>query len=369
MYEHIIKAVFSEPWAILPEKMTAIAALLQLRAAGGRVPQEEIDAITSAAPRPAQRTSGAVAVIPVFGVISQRMNLMSQMSGGTSTEQLAGAFREAVNDDSIGSIILNIDSPGGTVYGVQELADVIYSARGRKPVVAVANSLAASAAYWLGTQADEFVVTPSGEAGSIGVIASHIDQSAANEAAGVKVSYITAGKYKAEGNPDEPLADESRGYLQSRVDAYYADFVKAVARGRGVKVSDVTSGMGEGRVVGARDAVRLGMADRVSTLEDTIARLQSGRGWTRGRAAASDDDIARIAAFYDMTPTEVFEAPAGAITHALAWVNAAERQAQQEKPTTSEEVLSDTPEAAHEGSDSAADLEWRRRRLRLLSHG
>lgn len=362
-YEHIIRAVFDEPWAIMQTKLDAICALIQLRAAGGFVPQPEIDAIVAASPRPAQRTSGAVAVIPVFGVIAQRMNLMTQMSGGTSTEALAGAFREAVNDDAIGSIILNIDSPGGSVYGVQELADVIYGARGRKPVVAVANSLAASAAYWLGSQADEFVVTPSGEAGSIGVIASHIDQSAHNEAEGVRVSYITAGKFKAEGNPDEPLTDEGRGYIQSRVDAYYADFVKAVARGRGVKVSDVTGGMGEGRVVGARDAVRLGMADRVEPLEATIARLQSGRGWTRGRAAA-EGDASRISVMWTADPA--LEAMNADLQAAID----KQMRAYYEKPTTTDEaVLSDTPEAAPEGRDSAADLDRRRRRLRLLSHG
>lgn len=328
MYENIIRAVFDEPWAILPSKLNAICELVRLRAAGGHVPQADIDAIVAANPRPLSAAGGAVAVINVFGVIAQRMNLMTAMSGGTSTEQLAAAVRQAVADETVGAIVLNIDSPGGTVYGVEELGNVIYAARGQKPVVAVANSLAASAAYWLASQADEIAVTPSGEVGSIGVIASHIDQSAANDAQGVTVTYITAGKYKAEGNPDEPLSGEAQAFIQGRVNDYYAAFVSAVARGRGVKPAQVRDGMGEGRVVGARAAVQLGMADRVATLEETIARLQSGR--RRGGLAAS---------------------------------------AETEQLITAQAVLSGEPETAREASDSGADLDRRRRRLRLLSHG
>jgi signal peptide peptidase SppA len=174
------------------------------------------------------------------------------------------------------------------VTGVDELSKMIYDARGSKPIVAVANHLMASAAYWIGTAADELVVTPSGEVGSIGVFAAHQDVSAAMEKEGVKTTLISAGKYKTEGNPFEPLTDEAHASIQARVDDYYSMFTKAVARNRGVNVADVRGGFGEGRVVGAQQAVSLGMADRVATLDDVISGLT--RRQRQGRSVAAEID-------------------------------------------------------------------------------
>jgi signal peptide peptidase SppA len=194
----------------------------------------------------------------------------------------------AVNDARIGAIVFDVNSPGGSVTGVDELSKMIYDARGSKPIVAVANHLMASAAYWIGTAADELVVTPSGEVGSIGVFAAHQDVSAAMEKEGVKTTLISAGKYKTEGNPFEPLTDEAHASIQARVDDYYSMFTKAVARNRGVNVADVRGGFGEGRVVGAQQAVSLGMADRVATLDDVISGLT--RRQRQGRSVAAEID-------------------------------------------------------------------------------
>jgi len=131
------------------------------------------------------------------------------------------------------------------------------------------------------------IVTPSGEVGSIGVVAAHMDISKMAESAGLKVTLVSAGKYKTEGNQFEPLSDEARAALQVRVDDYYAMFVKAVARNRGVSPADVRNGFGEGRVVGAKQAVALGMADRVATLDETLARLGVSR-MPQAMAAASE---------------------------------------------------------------------------------
>jgi ClpP class serine protease len=120
---------------------------------------------------------------------------------------------------------------------VSELADEIVSARAQKPVVAIANSLAASAAYWIGCSASEFYVTPGGEIGSIGVWQAHFDYSQAFVTKGVTVTLISAGKYKVEGNPYVPLDEKAQGFMQSRVDDYYASFTKAVARWRGVPIA------------------------------------------------------------------------------------------------------------------------------------
>lgn len=235
------------------------------------------------------QTGGSIAVLPLFGIISHRMNLISESSGGTSIEKFTSRFRQLVGDSTIGSIVLDVDSPGGGVSGVEELAAEIFAAREKKRIVAVANSLAASAAFWIGSAAGEFVVTPSGEVGSIGVLAVHEDFSVAEEKFGIKTTIIKAGKFKAEGNSSEPLSEEARENIQARVDAYFDVFVKNVARNRGVPVATVKKDFGEGRVFGARQALGAGMVDRIATLDQTIDRVSRTREQSAGRRAQSAD--------------------------------------------------------------------------------
>jgi len=273
-YDHIIEAVFGSVWAILPEKLYTIAEIVKMRARGITFSAEEIESRTGGRParRPASRR-GAIAVLPLYGVISQRMNLMTAISGGTSTEMFAAAFREVIADDGIEAVVIDIDSPGGSVFGVQELAQEIFDARGRKPIVAIADSMAASAAYWIGTAAGEFVLTPSGMVGSIGVVSVHEDMSRNLEMEGFKITLISAGKFKTEGNPYEPLGEEARAYAQQMMNDYYGRFVDAVARNRGVLSDAVRSGFGEGRMVTSADAVRMGMVDGIETLPQLLARM------------------------------------------------------------------------------------------------
>ena len=276
MYEHIVQAVQALPWAILPEKLAIIREILILRANGQRVTAEEIKAELEAARNgERQMVSGGsmVAVIPIVGTLIPRGNMLMEMSGAVSVQQTQARFRAALADPEVGSILLDIDSPGGQVGGIEELAEEIYQARGQKPITAVANTLAASAAYWLASAASELVVTPSGEVGSIGVFAMHEDISAALDKLGVKVNLIAAGKYKTEGNPFEPLGEEAQAAIQGRVNEYYDMFTRAVARGRGVSQTDVMAGFGEGRVVGAEQAVKLGMADRAAPIEAVLNEM------------------------------------------------------------------------------------------------
>lgn len=282
-YTRIAADVFGRPWAILPSRMEAIVEVLDIRMAGGRIDEDEIRARLDAAALSAGPRSGGggpsqVALIPTYGVLSHRMNLFSAMSGGTSVQQLRGAFRQALADPDVAGIVFDVDSPGGSVEGIPELASEIRAARGRKPMVAVSNTLMASAAYWLASQADEIIVSPSSLTGSIGVVAVHEDRSAANEQAGVRPTYIHAGKHKVEGNPDEPLGDDARAYLQGLVDDTYAGFTTDVAKGRGVAASVVRGEtFGEGRVLMPADAVKAGMADRVGTIEDAVTRISRGK--------------------------------------------------------------------------------------------
>jgi signal peptide peptidase SppA len=168
-----------------------------------------------------------------------------------------------------------VDSPGGVTDLVPETAAEIRAARERKPITAVANTMAASAAYWLASQASEVVVTPSGWLGSIGVYMLHVDWSGNNAQIGVKPTYISAGKYKTEGNPEEPLSESAREHMQEDVDRFYSMFLSDVALGRGVDVETVRADFGEGRVLLAEPSLQAGMADRVETFEDAVARLQA----------------------------------------------------------------------------------------------
>ena len=281
-FPHVLKAMIDEPWAIMQTKLDAIVEVVNAHIEGAPVQY------VAAQSRPQVDRAGGTAVVPIHGVIAQRMDLFSEMSGGTSTERVSKELRTLANDDTIRNIVLDISSPGGSVFGVTELAQEIFEARKRKNVVAVANSLAASAAFWLATQANEFVVTPGGEVGSVGVVALHVDQSKFNEAVGIKPTFIHAGKFKVEGNPHEPLDDDAHDFIQSRVDEHFDRFIRDVARGRGVAQKDVRNGFGQGRVLGAEASVKEGMADRVAPMRSVLADLSARhRNRKRRRAQAS----------------------------------------------------------------------------------
>src|SRR3990172_3389350 len=260
----MMKQVRAEAWAILP---TALQAMLA-RPTAQRVATDALLAVTRPGPK-----AGRVARVPVVGPISRRESFWSIFFGGTSGEGLIKTLREVEADSSISTVLLDIDSPGGTVSGIPELAGEVRRLAGRKHVVALANSLTASAAYWLASQADEIVAAPEALVGSVGVFAVHEDWSKVWEQAGLKLTYITAGKYKVEGNFDEPLSDEARAHIQGIVDDAYSLFVSDVAKGRGVSAETVRADYGEGRVFTAKDAKAAGMVDRVAGFEETIRRL------------------------------------------------------------------------------------------------
>lgn len=278
--ERILRAVYSAVWAIQPEKLEAIIGFLQMRAQGGSASADTIADIRAAneisaarAQKVSTAAAGSVAVLPLYGLITQRTSFAGDFSGpgGTSVQSFTQQFREAVNDPNVKAIVIDVDSPGGDVSGVDELATEIYNARKQKKVTAVSNCLMASAAYYLACSATEIVASPSSLTGSIGVYSAHEDYSQADEKAGVKVTLISAGKYKTEGNMYEPLSDDARSAMQALVDSFYGKFVKAVARGRGVSQAAVREGFGQGRVLTAEDAVKFKLADRVATLDEVLS--------------------------------------------------------------------------------------------------
>jgi signal peptide peptidase SppA len=280
----LLSEFLTTPWALMPERLQAMAGVLTRWSAGEPPTDEAMFQIQSdrvlrdtRKQMAAANAGSGIAVLPLYGVVTQRGNMIDDISGpgSTSTQQFTSALRQVLADDTVGQILIDIDSPGGSVYGVAELASEIVKARAQKPVVAVANSLAASAAYWIGCSASEFYVTPGGEVGSIGVWQAHFDYSKALEEEGVKTTLVSAGKFKVEGNPYVPLDPQAQAFMQSRVDDYYNAFIQAVAVGRGVSVDDVRNGMGEGRVLGADAALAQRMVDGIASFDDVLARMQA----------------------------------------------------------------------------------------------
>ena len=294
-HQLLVAEYLATPWALMPERLSAVTAVIARCSGDSRASEEVMNSVAAdRSVREARRQSsvsnsgGGIAVLPLYGIVTQRGNMVDDVSGpGTaSTQQFSNMLRAALQDETVSQILIDIDSPGGSVYGVAELADEIGNARSHKPIVAIANSLAASAAYWIGCSASEFYVTPGGEVGSIGVWQAHQDYSKAMDDAGVKTTLISAGKFKVEGNPYAPLDEEAQGFMQSRVDDYYAAFTKAVAKGRGVSISQVRDGMGQGRVLGAEAALASGMVDGIATFDDVIKKMRrDGRAQIKPNAS------------------------------------------------------------------------------------
>lgn len=281
-HELLLAEFLATPWALMPERLNAVAAVLARWSKNSPASTDilaGIDADKVAREARRQTTTsvsgGGIAVLPLYGVVTQRGNMVDDVSGpgSVSTQKFAATLRQALADESVSQILIDIDSPGGSVYGVAELADEIIAARAQKPIIAIANSLAASAAYWIGCSASEFYVTPGGEVGSIGVWQAHFDYSQALAADGISPTLISAGKYKVEGNPYAPLDADAQAFMQSRVDDYYLAFCKGVARGRGVPIAQVRNGMGQGRVLGAEAAVEQHLVDGIVTFDGTIGKL------------------------------------------------------------------------------------------------
>ncbi len=274
---------FGKPWALLPQKMDEIQAVIDARLAGIPIDLEVFHEAQGRrrrheSLREAYWIQDGVAVLPLYGVLAKRANLLTNTSGGTSIELALRDLKRALDDPEVTAVVLDIDSPGGTVDGVHELSELIYTRRkangGPKPIVAFANELMASAAYWIGSAADRIVATPTAQVGSIGVRMVHVDRSGMDQQRGIKRTEIFAGKYKTAGTDTRPLDEESREYLQSRVDRFYALFVDAVARNRGVPVAKALV-WADGRVLIGDEALQAGMVDAIGNMDSAMAEAKS----------------------------------------------------------------------------------------------
>jgi signal peptide peptidase SppA len=266
------------PWAVLPEWGDQLYGIYQRWAKGETVARR-------GAPLPGPQPGGyevrnGVAVVRMQGTLAQRMNLMADVSGGTSTELLARDITQATDDPKVKGILLLADTPGGMVAGTPGAAEALYRARGRKPTAMLVDELAASAGYWIGSAADKiYLGSTVAQAGSIGVIRRHVSQARALEEAGIDVTHIYAGKYKAVGSDAKPLTEEDKAVLQDQVDATYSIFVNDVARYRGQTVERVLADMADGRVFLGQQAIDAGLADGFHGLDGLIAEIGDRAKW------------------------------------------------------------------------------------------
>lgn len=311
-YEHVLGFALEHPWAVTASMRATIASILARRIAGDDEP-ETVGLVARSNRLQGFAPGGTVAVIPMYGVIAPRMNLFSDMSGGTTFEQLTAQLHEALALPDLSAIVFDVDSPGGNVAGASEFAREVLKARTRVPVYAQAQYLCCSAAYWPMACATEIIASPSAMVGSIGVYAIHDDVSAALDKIGIKRSVYSAGKYKAEGADGGALTEDAAAHVQQLVDSSYARMVGDIAKGRGCSAADIRSGYGQGRTLTADDALAIGMIDRVATMSETLTRITATgptvavRALTTASSAVTAQEPATVTAQETPTTLAAFE--------------------------------------------------------------
>ena len=265
---HLAARLFGVPLAIHRPKLDVILSVL-----GARIGLADLAAPVGYTPaaRALGPPSGKVAVIPIHGTLVRRTSGIEAESGLASYTGIAAQLDAALASPEIAAILLDIDSPGGESGGVFDLVDRIRAASEVKPVWAVANDMAFSAAYALASAATRGFVARTGGVGSIGVIAMHIDQSVKDAKDGVRYTAVFAGERKNDLNPHEPISNEAHAVLKAEVDRIYDLFVETVARHRGLDADAVRAT--EAGLFFGPDAVATGLADAVGSLDDALTQL------------------------------------------------------------------------------------------------
>lgn len=244
-----------------------------------------------------------VAVIPIQGPIFRRGNMLSEVSATTSTEVVARDLRVALDSPDVRAILLNVDSPGGEVNGVNELANMIFAAReSGKPIKAYVSQMGTSGAYWLAAATHEIVVDATAQLGSIGV---RTVLQATKAQAGVYEFVSSQSPRKVV----DPSTEQGRAEIQERVDALASVFVASVARFRGVDEQRVIRDFGAGGVKVGAHAVAAGLADREGSFESIIAELadQTQSSGGRIRMAANNPETTKTFAIAALTAAFVLE--------------------------------------------------------------
>lgn len=266
---NVMDMAASRPWLMTTEGLDTLMAVADR--------QGDIEALEARLGRPLENTRtvsvrDGVAVIPVAGPIFRHANLITRISGATSTDVLATDIQAAVDDSRVRAIVLDIDSPGGEATGINELGDLIYSARNKKRIVAYGGGTVASAAYWLASAAGELVVDDTAQLGSVGVVLSLRKR---EDRSGEK-TYEIVSTNSPNKRPD-PETEEGRAQLQQRTDEIADVFLDKVARNRDIARDDVNDRFRQGGMATGALAVEAGMADRLGSLEGLIAELSGSQ--------------------------------------------------------------------------------------------
>lgn len=277
---HALAAIRRAPWAIMPEALETICGVAARDLADISAAREIRDrkhrAVHRAVGTPLTERQlvtvrGGVAILPVTGPIFPHADLFSEMSGATSIETLALEFQASLDAANVEHILLDIDSPGGVVFGIAEFAEMLRTSA--KPVTAYVSGLGASAAYWIATAAQDLVIHETALVGSIGVVMGYEVQESADRDGYRQFEMVSSNA--ANKRPDM-TTEEGRAQVRAELDALEAVFIGAVALNRGVSPETVISDFAQGGIRVGADAVAANMADRLGTFEETLASLSAG---------------------------------------------------------------------------------------------
>ncbi len=277
----ITQSVTSQVWAITPEKAHEICAFLDQRANGSFLSEDEIQAAIgrNGEEDGDTQTVEGVRILTLRGTVMPRSTLMARFSGGVSCEDVAQQIQKARTDASVKAILIRGDSPGGSVFGVAELATAIYEARADKPVYFwTDNGQCCSAMYWIASACTKVFASEGSEIGSIGVIAIHYEITKAAEEAGYKFTVLRSVENKAVGQPYEVLDAKKHAVLMEKINSWHAAFVEAVGRNRGIDASTINEKFGAGKTFRAEQAADLGLIDGVKTFSQVFESLRSAGG-------------------------------------------------------------------------------------------
>ena len=214
-------------------------------------------------------TYNNVAIIPIHGLLTKSASFLSSFFGMTSYDDIEAAIEVALEDPEVKSILLDVDSPGGEVSGLFDLVDFIYESRNEKPIYAIANDHAFSAAYAIASAASKIFVNRTSGVGSIGVIATHIDVSEMDKKEGIKYTTIFAGDRKNDLSPHEPISDEAVSDLQREVDRLYKMFIETVSKNRNISSAQIRAT--QAALYFGADALSLGLADEVANFNKCLS--------------------------------------------------------------------------------------------------
>lgn len=379
----------SQVWAIEPEMLERMRQIASRE-------YSDIEAVERERGVPLENTrktevrEGGVAIIPITGPIFRYANIFVNYCGGTATSLLARDFHQCLENPNVKSIIFEINSPGGEATGISEFAEMVYQARGRKPLTARVGGHGCSAAYWIASACDEIVCADTAVLGSIGCCVTLLDTTEADKKLGYKEKTLRSNV-----SPNkclDPTTTEGEKQLQATIDVIGEVFVAAVARNRGISPEKVISDYGAGAVSVGAGAVTAGLADRLANLEDVIAELSGGtRGVTLNPNASDDSDPEYIepdneSLNTNAAPTDAvldseskgtsslmgeITNPTAAITETATTALLAELQtklaAETQARTKAEELLSTVQTDATQANKRVAKLEADARRTRLTA--